>query len=515
MGCASCGTNKEGGLPTGCKNNGWCKSGTGCGSILDVHDWLSNVYYIDGVVRHPIVEVKFKGTRKEYFRNAGMFDLEIGDPVVVESSTGGWDMGYVSLTGELVKLQMKKYRIDEDSQQMKKIIRKATESDEKKAIEAKDMEQETMMQARRFAMALGLVMKISDVEYQGDKSKATFFYTAEGRVDFRELIKQYAKEFRIKIEMRQIGLRQEAGRLGGIGSCGRELCCSTWLTDFHSVPTTAARYQNLFLNPLKLSGQCGRLKCCLNYELDTYLEALEEFPDENTVLKTERGLARVEKIDILKRIMWLKYDDKAATKFYPLDIKTVKHVINLNKEGKFPPDLDEFQASSEMVEETQDFKDVVGEERLDRFDRQKKKKRPNNNRREGNSPSNNNRGNNPAQGNNAPQSVGANNPTQGNNVPRSNPNRDNPNPRQNTGNNPNQGNRNQRPNPGNNPNQGKNNPRPNAGNNPNQGNNNPRPDNSNRGNDQNRNNNSPVNRHEGNNKPQNRPQGNTPPPEQK
>ena len=250
MGCASCGTNKEGGLPTGCKNNGWCKSGTGCGSILDVHDWLSNVYYIDGVVRHPIVEVKFKGTRKEYFRNAALYDLEIGDPVVVESSTGGWDLGYVGLTGELVKLQMKKYRIDEDSQQMKRIIRKATESDEAKYRDAKGMEQETMMQARRFAIAQNLVMKISDVEYQGDKTKATFFYTAEGRVDFRELIKQYAKEFKIKVEMRQIGLRQEAGRLGGIGSCGRELCCSTWLTDFNSVPTTAARYQNLFLNPL-------------------------------------------------------------------------------------------------------------------------------------------------------------------------------------------------------------------------------------------------------------------------
>lgn len=371
-GCNGCSTKKEGGLPTGCRNNGWCSSG-GCGSILDVHDWLSNVYYVDGIVHHPVVEVKFKGTRKEYFKNTANIELNIGDAVVVESQTSGYDVGYVSLTGDLVKLQMKKYKIEEDSPMMKRVARIATESDLQKYEEAKEMEMETMMHARRMASGLGLVMKISDVEYQGDKTKATFFYTAEGRVDFRELIKLYAKEFRVKIEMRQIGLRQEAGRLGGIGSCGRELCCSTWLTDFHSVPTTAARYQNLFLNPLKLSGQCGRLKCCLNYELDTYMEALEEFPEENTILKTEKGVARVEKMDILKKIVWFRYDDIHNPKFYPLEIEKVNEILMLNKNGTLPADLDEFQAEQEMPVKEVEFKDVVGEDSLDRFENKKKK----------------------------------------------------------------------------------------------------------------------------------------------
>jgi cell fate regulator YaaT (PSP1 superfamily) len=393
MGCGSCGT---GGLPGGCKNNGWCKSG-GCGSILDVHDWLSNVYFSEGIVRHKVVEVKFKGTRKEYFRNTASFELEIGDAIVVESSTGGYDVGYVSLTSyELVQAQMRKYSIDEDSPMMKRIVRMATESDLAKFEEAKALEYTTMMSARNFARDLGLVMKISDVEFQGDRTKATFFYTAEGRVDFRELIKLYAKEFKCKVEMRQIGLRQEAGRLGGIGSCGRELCCSTWLTDFNSVPTMAARYQNLFLNPLKLSGQCGRLKCCLNYELDTYIEALDEFPDENTTVKTAKGIARIEKMDILKRIVWLRYKE-ADSKYYPLQLEKLFEIMDMNKRGVEPTDLDEFQAEEEMPEVTIGFKDVVGEERLDRFERKggrggKPKNRNTNNNNNRNRPNNNNRG---------------------------------------------------------------------------------------------------------------------------
>ena len=386
MGCGtSCGTD---GLPGGCKNNGWCKSG-GCGSILDVHDWLANIYYTDGLVRHPVVEVKFKGTRKEYFKNTAKIPLEIGDMAVVESSTGGYDVGYVSVTSyELVKAQMRKYRVDEDSPMMKRIVRVATESDIKKYEEAKAAEYETMMNARKHAIHLGLIMKISDVEYQGDKTKATFFYTAEGRVDFRELIKTYAREFKCKVEMRQIGLRQEAGRLGGIGSCGRELCCSTWLTDFNSVPTVAARYQNLFLNPLKLSGQCGRLKCCLNYELDTYMEAMEEFPDENVTIKTSHGIAHIEKMDILKRIVWLRYNEPGS-KFYPLELEKFFELLEMNKSGVEPTDLDEFQAEEELPEVVMGYKDVVGEERLDRFERKgRNNKNKNKNKPRGNQPRN-------------------------------------------------------------------------------------------------------------------------------
>ena len=385
MGCGSCGT---GSLPGGCRNNGWCKSGRGCGTILDVHDWLSNIYFTNGVTRHPVVEVKFKGTRKEYFKNTANIPLEIGDMAVVESSTGGYDVGFVSLTShELVKAQMRKYRIEEDSPMMKRIIRVATESDVKKYEEAKAAEYETMMNSRKFALELGLIMKISDVEYQGDKTKATFFYTAEGRVDFRELIKTYAREFKCKVEMRQIGLRQEAGRLGGIGSCGRELCCSTWLTDFNSVPTVAARYQNLFLNPLKLSGQCGRLKCCLNYELDTYMEAMEEFPDENLTVKTSRGIARIEKMDILKRIVWLRYNEPGS-KFYPLELEKLFELVEMNKSGVEPTDLDEFQAEDELPEVEMGFKDVVGEERLDRFERKHRNKKNKNKPNQRNFPRN-------------------------------------------------------------------------------------------------------------------------------
>jgi cell fate regulator YaaT (PSP1 superfamily) len=338
------------------------------------------------VVRHPIVEVKFKGTRKEYYKNPFGIDLEIGDAVTVESQTSGWDVGYVSLTGDLVMLQMKKNRIDESSEAVRKVLRKSNEMDLERYEEGKNLEYETMLHARRIAYGIGLVMKISDVEYQGDRTKATFFYTAEGRVDFRELIKQMAREFKIKIEMRQIGLRQEAGRLGGIGSCGRELCCSTWLTDFHSVPTTAARYQNLFLNPLKLSGQCGRLKCCLNYELDVYVEALNEFPEDNTILKTEKGLARVEKLDILKRIMWFRYEGDHGGKFFALEVDKVKSIIEMNEQGVSPVDLEEYLVEEEEPEEKElEFKDTVGEERLDRFDRTKrsKKKKNNNNNRSG------------------------------------------------------------------------------------------------------------------------------------
>lgn len=474
-GCSSCATKKPGALPGGCKNNGWCSNG-GCGAMLDVHDWLSNVYYVDEVVRHTFVEVKFKGTRKEYYKNPADLQLEIGDAVVVESSSSGWDLGYISLTGPLVPIQMKKQNLTSDSPGIRKIVRIATSSDLEKFTQAKALEADTQAESRRIALRLKLVMKISDVEYQGDKTKATFFYTADGRVDFRELIKEYARVFRVKIEMRQVGMRQEAARLGGIGSCGRELCCSTWLTDFHSVPTSAARYQNLFLNPLKLSGQCGRLKCCLNYELDTYLEALEEFPNDNIKLKTAKGNARVEKLDVLKRIMWFKYEDPMEQGFFALSVDAVKEILALNADGKVAESLDDFTVDEVIDIDEKDYKDTVGEERLDRFDRKPKKKKNKNPNNRGGAPLGNpnaNR-NNPNQGNKpnpAPVQQGNNpnrNPQQGNNP---NQNRNNPNPNRNLqqGNNPNP---NRNPQQTNNPNPNRNNPQ---GGNPNPNRNNPNP----------------------------------------
>jgi len=472
MGCTTCSTKTSVGLPGGCKNNGSCSTG-GCGSKLDVYDWLSNIYVAgESPLRHPVVEVKFKGTRKEYYKNPYNHEFETGDAVTVESATGGWDVGYVSLTGELVKLQMRKYKIDENSDMMKKVLRKSTESDMERYEEGKRLEQETMIKARQCSYGLNLQMKISDVEYQGDRTKATFFYTAEGRIDFRELIKTLAKEFKIKVEMRQIGLRQEAGRLGGIGSCGRELCCSTWLTDFHSVPTTAARYQNLFLNPLKLSGQCGRLKCCLNYELDIYVEALKEFPDENIKLKTEKGIARVEKMDILKRLVWFRYEGDMGGKFYPLELPKVKKLLDLNAEGVFPPDLIEYQSETEVPIKEVEFKDTVGEERLDRFDynrKNKKKKKPGNPQR----PQSNTQ---QAGGQSNEQPRPLDNPERNQNREGNrnnpNPNQLRQNPRQSGGHgNPNQGRQNnpgannRGPNP-NNPNRNNNNPNRNRNNNP-------------------------------------------------
>jgi cell fate regulator YaaT (PSP1 superfamily) len=275
MGCGSCSTG-GGCAPAGCKSNGSCLTG-GCGK-MEVYDWLSNLDMPSNYAPFPVIEVKFKGARKEFFLNSDNIYLEIGELIAVEGPTGGYDIGHVSLTGELVRTQMKRRKTNMD-QVTRKVYRKATEADVEKWKVAKDMEWETMHKARKLALDLRLSMKISDVDYQGDKTKATFFYTAEGRVDFRELIKKMAETFRIRIEMRQIGMRQEAGRLGGIGSCGRELCCSTWLTNFKTVSTAAARYQNLSLNTLKLAGQCGKLKCCLNYELDTYLDALKDIPE--------------------------------------------------------------------------------------------------------------------------------------------------------------------------------------------------------------------------------------------
>lgn len=379
MGCESCSSNKLG-VPAGCRSNGSCQ--TGCGSILDVYDWLSNVYFVDEAVRHQIVEIKFKGTRKGFYRNVNSLPLEIGDKVVVEAHMGGHDLGIVSLVGPLIKIQMKKYKIKEDSKEIRKIYRLATERDIEKWREAKAREYITQMKARTHAIELGLQMKISDVEFQGDNTKATFYYTADGRVDFRELIKVYARNFKIKIEMRQIGLRQEAGRLGGIGSCGRELCCSTWLTDFKSVPTTAARYQNLFLNPLKLSGQCGRLKCCLNYELDVYLEALEEFPEGDVVFKTGKGRARMVKTDILKRIIYFTLEEDPTSRLYPVELDDVKDLLEKQKRGEsvMIEDFEEYTVEEVVVDKEVEMSGDIMADDLDRFDKKNKpkKKRRNN-----------------------------------------------------------------------------------------------------------------------------------------
>jgi cell fate regulator YaaT (PSP1 superfamily) len=331
-----------------------------------------------------VVEVKFKGARKEFFLNNENIYLEIGELVAVEGPTGGYDVGHVSLTGELVRMQMKRRKTPMD-QVTRKIYRKATEADVDKWKLAKDLEWETMHKARTLALDLRLSMKISDVDYQGDKTKATFFYTAEGRVDFRELIKKMAETFRIRIEMRQIGMRQEAGRLGGIGSCGRELCCSTWLTNFKTVSTAAARYQNLSLNTMKLAGQCGKLKCCLNYELDTYLDALKDIPDRIEHLQTEVGVARHQKTDIFKKLMWFSYPNMED--WIPLKVDRVKEIMAMNKKGLKPSNLKEEAVeigAAKPVEKVLDYENVVGQDSLTRLDERPKNKnqRNNNNRKQ-------------------------------------------------------------------------------------------------------------------------------------
>jgi cell fate regulator YaaT (PSP1 superfamily) len=323
-----------------------------------------------------IVEVKFKGSRKEFYLNHENLYIEAGELVAVETAIGGYDIGHVSLTGELVRMQLKKRRVNMEDV-TKKIYRKATSIDIDKWQQAKGMEFETMHKARVLAKNLGLAMKLSDVDYQGDKTKATFYYTAEGRVDFRELIKRMAETFRIRIEMRQVGMRQEASRLGGIGSCGRELCCSTWLTDFKTVSTSAARYQNLSLNTLKLAGQCGKLKCCLNYELDTYMDALKDIPDHADRLETEKGIAKLQKTDIFKKLMWFSYAN--AEEWIPLQIDRVKYVQQLNKKGIKPPDLKEevLEVNKTPIAKAPDYENVVGQDSLTRLDDKTPRKRAN------------------------------------------------------------------------------------------------------------------------------------------
>lgn len=391
MACGNCSSGGCGTTPAGCQSNGNC--GTGGCNKLDVFDWLAGMQR-PGASGPEFVEIRFKNTRKEFFKNSENLSLGVGEMVAVEATTGH-DLGMVSLTGELVKFQMRKNNVKENNRDIKKIYRKATESDIEKWKEAREMEHEAMIKTRKIVRDLKLNMKISDVEFQGDKNKATFYYIADERVDFRELIKILAEKFRIRVEMRQIGSRQEAGMVGGIGSCGRELCCSSWLTDFRTVSTAAARYQQLSINPMKLAGQCGKLKCCLNYELDSYMDAIKQIPDHRTKLKTKRGMAFHQKTDIFKGMMWFSYED-APSEFIAMKVDRVKEVIALNKEGKDVQDLVQFTFKEEVKVQEVSFGDVIGQEDLTRFDKKKGEGNKPRNRKKGGGKGGN-RGQKPAQ----------------------------------------------------------------------------------------------------------------------
>ncbi|WP_299523447.1 regulatory iron-sulfur-containing complex subunit RicT [Winogradskyella sp.] len=375
MACNSCTTGKDG-QPKGCKNNGTC--GTDSCNKLTVFDWLANMSLPNGQEPFKGVEVRYKNGRKQYYKNTESLTLSIGD-IVATQAKSGHDVGMVTLTGELVRVQMKRKKIDiEDSENVLKIYRKASQKDIDIWSKSRDKEEPMKVKARQFAIDLNLKMKISDIEYQGDGSKATFYYTAEERVDFRELIKVFAREFRTRIEMRQVGFRQEAARLGGIGSCGRELCCSTWLTDFRSVSTSAARYQQLSLNPLKLAGQCGKLKCCLNYELDAYLDALKGFPKNDTKLYTEKGVAVCQKTDIFKGLMWYAYEGEWMN-WHVITAEQANEIISKNKNKEKVISLEEY-ATEHVLDTKTEFENVVGQDSLTRFDNPKSKRKRKNNR---------------------------------------------------------------------------------------------------------------------------------------
>ena len=376
MACNSCSTGKDG-QPKGCKNNGTC--GTDSCNKLTVFDWLANMSLPNGQEPFLGIEVRFKNGRKQYYKNTENLTLSIGD-IVATQAKSGHDVGMVTLTGELVRVQMKRKKVDiEDAENVLKSYRKATQKDINIWQQAREKEEETQRKGREIVQRLGLQMKLSDVEYQGDGNKATFYYTAEGRVDFRQLIRDLASAFSIRIEMKQVGARQEAARLGGVGSCGRELCCSTWLTDFRKVTTSAARYQQLSLNPLKLAGQCGKLKCCLNYELDTYLDELKAFPKQDVVLKTEKGDAAFVKMDIFKKYVWYTYKEE-RTKWFRLTLDQVQEIIALNKQNKKSSLLEDYESDIEIPEKV-DFEDAVGQDSLTRFDVPRKRKRNNRNKK--------------------------------------------------------------------------------------------------------------------------------------
>jgi cell fate regulator YaaT (PSP1 superfamily) len=341
---------------------------------MNVHDWLANLPFSDPESGCRIMEISFnQGSRKDFYRNTSLHLFEKGEIVSVEGISG-FDVGTVSLTGELVRLQLKKKGVKEDNPEIKKVLRRATDSDINKWKETKAREKDVLIRSRAIARQLKVDLKMAEVEIQADGRKATFFYIADDRVDFRELIKVYAGEFKVKVEMKQIGARQEAGKVGGIGSCGRELCCATWLTDFKSVNTQAARYQNLSINQTKLSGQCGRLKCCLNYELDTYLDALQYFPDDADMLEVAKGRAFLIKKDIFRNIMWYSMPD--STKHYPVSIEEVRNIQIQNRKGIKPDTLETVEVISGKPKEVEpEFVDVVGHISLRTLERNTQKRR--------------------------------------------------------------------------------------------------------------------------------------------
>jgi cell fate regulator YaaT (PSP1 superfamily) len=332
-------------------------------SKFDTYDWLGDIPAAPGQKPFDVVEVRFKNSRKDYFRSTAEMDLAVGDFVAVEASPGH-DIGIVSMTGELVRFQLRKKNLTPASDDIKKVYRKARLTDIEKWIQAVETENATMYKSREIADGLGLQMKINDVEYQGDNTKAIFYYTAEDRVDFRELIKLLAEQFKVRIEMRQIGARQEASRLGGIGSCGRELCCATWMGDFKSVTTNSARVQQLSLNPQKLAGQCGKLKCCLNYEYETYADALKEFPAQDPVLKTKRGDAFLQKTEIFPKLLWFSYQNEPGN-MLAIPLEKVRMIMEQNRQGILPDDLDAF---ARVTEKKAEFDNSVGQDDLTRFD---------------------------------------------------------------------------------------------------------------------------------------------------
>lgn len=357
MGCTGCSTDGNG-VPKGCGSKGHCTSGR-CNK-MNTFDWLSQLDIRDPS-EFEFLEISFKqGSRKDFYKVNPYADVLTGDLVVVEAANG-YDIGRVSLSGELVRLQMKKKRFDED-RVIHKIVRRANDRDLEKLDSARSREHEVMVRARAIARTLDLEMKIGDVEFQGDNRKATFYYTAEGRIDFRELVRHFANEFKVKIEMRQIGSRQESARIGGVGPCGRELCCSTWLSDFKSVTTAAARYQNLAINQTKLSGQCGRLKCCLNYELDSYMSALKEFPKNADTLKTSFHTYQLIKTDIFQGIMYYIQESGAGRgPVIAINKERVREIQDMNAKGEFPDELSGGEyANIGHQEDDLDFEDVTG-----------------------------------------------------------------------------------------------------------------------------------------------------------
>lgn len=350
-------------------DRGYCVKHGGTCSKLNVYDWLDDVINI----AHPtdLVEVRFKNTRKDYFRNAANLKLNPGDLVAVEANPGH-DIGIVTLTGDLVVEQMKKHKVTLINGEIRKIYRKAKQADIEKWKEAIALEHQTMLRSRQIAQDLKLDMKIGDVEYQGDKTKAIFYYIADDRVDFRQLIKVLADTFRIRIEMKQIGARQEAGRIGGIGPCGREICCASWISNFVSVTTNSARYQDISLNPQKLAGQCGKLKCCLNFEVDTYIDAQKDFPPANILLETENGTFYYQKADIFKRLFWYSKQGDTSGAMIAVPVDRVKEIIRLNQKGKKAYQLLQVQShESKPVEEKLNFEAGSDNDSLTRFDRPK------------------------------------------------------------------------------------------------------------------------------------------------